>query len=371
MKAFRTFQNYIHVSFKRLMHYLPPAILSVLLLLFLTSQITTYLANHLYKEQTFGTVKLGYYLPPSEENQINNSAISMVEEMQAMKETIELVKVSSIDEGKKMLEQGDILYLVLIPEQFVNGIMDGTNTPLEIIVHDNSSLRSYITNELFMSYASCLGIAQAGLYTAYDVMRAHGYEPQKISAQAKFVDLLYLERFLNKEAYESRESALSQKGISLIDQYLAFSVMISLMFMSMVLMPLFQQISPGVNKCLQLHGCNTMHILISNFLVMFVALIAAYIPCHIAVSIYAKQFHADGFILVLPALLLMALFLVMVATWSKNAISANMTILFTTLFFAYMGGGLLPNAMLPNIVKSMSHLLPGSFIHQCMCQALF
>ena len=159
MSHIHMFFNFIRANCKRLLHYLPSTFVSLLLLLLLTGTAGFYLSRHLYKENVFSAISIGYYLPQDDNLDLNQLGIGMLQDLEGMEETVQLVQVNSVEEGYNMLASHEILYLIIVPEQFFSGIMDSTNVPLDIVVYDNSSISSYIINELFMSYAGLLGTA--------------------------------------------------------------------------------------------------------------------------------------------------------------------------------------------------------------------
>ncbi len=371
MSATNIFYNFIRTGLKRLTHYIPHILISVILLLSLTGAAGIYITKHLYAQKSFQAVQIGYYLPDDDNRSWNELGISMLQELEGMKETVSLTQVSTIDEGYAMLQRRDILYLIIVPEQFFSGIMDSTNLPLEIILHDNTSIASYITNELFMSYASLLGIAQAGIYSALDTTRAHEYTTEQVHQVSDKTNMVFLDRVMNKPNYTNKTDVLKTGAISIEHQYLALAVILSLCFMAFLLIPCLQGIGKGVRECIKLYHLNMFHILLSNVISSLAALFIAYIPCFVAVSVYTGHANRLSFIKILPVLLLLAVFIAGIATFTKHAFSANMFLLFAVLLFAYCGGGLLPNAMLPKAVLQVSTYLPGKYILQLMNYALF
>lgn len=353
------------------MHYIPHILVSIILLLTLTAGAGVYMANHLYEEQSFQAVRIGYYLPDDDNLDWNRLGISMLQDLEGMKETVELTQVASEKEGYAMLERGEILYLIVVPEQFFSGIMDSTNLPLDIVVYDNTSIASYITNELFMSYASLLGIAQAGIYSALDTTRANEYTKEQVHAVSDRTNLVFLDRVMNKANYVETTDVANAGAFSLTEQYLSLAVILSLCFTAFLLIPCLQGVGGGVRECMKLYRLTRMHVFLANVITSWIALAIAFVPCFIAVSAYTGDIPWLAWLRMLPVLLLIAILIAAIATCSEHAFSANMFLLFAVLLLAYCGGGLLPSAMLPKAVASISRFLPGRYVLQLTCRALF
>lgn len=288
-----------------------------------------------------------------------------------MKETVSLVQVESPEVGYKMLENKDILYLIVVPEHFLTGILDSTNPPLELVVYDTTSLSSYIINELFLSYAGLLGTAQAGIYSGLDTMRLHNYDKDTIDAVNTRVNLVFLDRVMNKSNYIATADAKNAGAFSLAEQYIALTCILTLCFTAFLLIPCLQGCGNGIIEALRVYRLHTGHRLLANTITTLSALYLVWIPCFIGIGIWTKKLHLSGLIEILPALFLLALFIAGTATFTKQTFSANLFVLFTVLLLAYCGGGLLPDAMLPSVVRDISQILPGRYLLQIVCHALF
>ena len=286
MSDIHMFFNFIRANCKRLLHYLPSMFVSLLLLLLLTGSAGFYLSRHLYKENVFSAISIGYYLPQDDNLDLNQLGIGMLQDLDGMEETVQLVQVSSIEEGYNKLASHEILYLIIVPKQFFSGIMDSTNVPLDIVVYDNSSISSYIINELFMSYAGLLGTAQAGIYSGLDTTRAHEFTPEQVHELSNRVNFVYLDRVMNKANYMETLPAENAGSVSLTQHYAAFAIILSLCFLAFLLIPYLQGTGNGIRECMKLYHLNRGHILAANTIHTFVALYILFLPCYIGISIW-------------------------------------------------------------------------------------
>ncbi len=371
MSHCRIFFNFIRANCKRLIHYLPSMFVSFALLLVLTGTAGFFLSSRLYKENIFSIISIGYYLPPDDNLDFNQLGIGMLQDLEGMQDTVSLQQVSSIEEGYDRLASHEILYLIIVPEQFFSGIMDSTNPPLDIVVYDNTSLSSYIINELFMSYAGMLGTAQAGIYSGLDVTRAHEFTPEQVRDSSNRVNLVYLDRVMNKANYMETVHAEDAGSVSLTQHYAAFAILLSLCFLAFLLIPYLQGTGNGIRECMKLYHMNRGHILAINTIHTLFALYILFIPCYIGISVWMKHVNPSGLLTVIPALLLIALLIAGIATFTTNTFSANMCLLFIVLVLAYCGGGLLPDALLPKAIQQIQPYLPGTYVMQLLCHALY
>lgn len=365
------FISLVIADLKRLKKYIFQIIVSVILVLIVCTAAGIVISKNIYKEDEFQAVRLAYYLPDDDDKKYNKLAIGMLEEMRSMQESAEMMQVSSIEEGYKMLENGDISYFIIVPEDFFSGIMDSTNPTLDIIVNDNSSITSYIANELFISYAKYLGIAQAGIYSALDTVREHGFSPDQVYDVQDKVNLIFLDRSLNKDGYINTVDATNEGSYSLLQHYFASALMLSLFFVSFVIMPFLRGYNSGIYKKLSTYGINESHIFFSRLVCTCLALYVAFIPCFIGISIYNRSIHILGLIIAIPAIMLIALIIAFISSFSSNVFSGNIITLVIALLIVYIGGGIIPSALLPSVVQTLSNITPGKYVIKCLSIALF
>lgn len=365
------FLHLISANLKRLKSYIPSIFIAVLILLIVCSIGGGYIAKSIYTSDVMSNIKIGYYLPEDNDKKFNEFGIGMMESMKSVRETVQLTKYFTVEEGYDALEAGDILYYIIVPENFFTGIVTSDNYPLEIVVKDNSTMAAYIANELFMSYAKYLGVAQAGIYSALDTVRYHGYPDEEEYVIQDKVNLIYLDRALNKDGYIDTKEYTDVGSLSLVDHYLVVAVLLSLFFTMFILTPMLQGYNDGMQKILHANKINGLHVLISNFVSVFVALYLAYLPCFFGISILKKHFNWSGLIRILVALLIMATIVSLVNSISKNVFSANMCLFVVVLILTYIGGGIMPSNMLPKIIQQISVYFPGEHLISMIGHALF
>lgn len=365
------FFNLIRTNLNRLKSYILHILVATLILLSICSVAGCFISSNVYKEKSFTLVQVVYYLPKDDDMRYNLLALGMLEEMKSIEETAVLTRVSDINEGYHMLESGEALFFVIVPDNFFSGIMDSTNTPLDIVINDSSSAASHIINELFLSYGTYLGIAQAGIYSALDTARANNLTSEQINDIQTRVNIIYLDRALNKDEYISVNNATNEGKLTLAQHYTAVAVMLSLVFMTFIISPLIQEYNIGIKKRLYSIGINNIHIFICNLFITICALYIAFIPCYGTVSIIYKNFHPAGLIHILPALFILSGIINVINILSHNTIVNHMTLLAVTLILTYIGGGILPSALLPKIIQQLSAFMPGTYIIKIFGYALF
>ena len=87
-----------------------------------------------------------------------------------MKEVNEYLDIhfTTKEEAITMLQEGRILAAVHIPKDTANNIINGTNTPMNIIFPEDSGFEAILIKELSECVTTMLSSAQAGIYSIYD-----------------------------------------------------------------------------------------------------------------------------------------------------------------------------------------------------------
>lgn len=371
MNKSRFLGRLIITDLKRLKNYIASILIATIIIGTICGIAGYLVSKNIYKQGTKEIIGIGYYLPEDGKEEMNNMGIGMLQNMESMKTTATLIQVDTIEEGYELLKREDILYFIIVPEKFISSIMNGTNTPLEIIVWDNSTITSYIANEMFISYAKYLGLAQSAVYSTIDAAYNHDLTKEERNSIRTMVNLTFLDRSLNKDSFFDIIDSSSEGKANLLQHYLASAVMLSLMFMSFVFMPHLQGYNSSMQTKLSTVGIGQLQIFISGWISSVAGLYLSFIPCFIGISLIAKVFNPIGLITVLPAILIIGGIVSAVSNLSKSIFSANMTMLILGIFIAYVGGGIIPSAMLPNIVQKLSDLMPGKYLISNIAASLF
>lgn len=371
MSRFQLFTKLIISDIKRLKKYILKVLISVTILLTLCGIAGLVISKNIYEEKTYEQIAIAYYIPDDADKKFNNLGAGMLQNTESVKDTAVLTEVATVEEGMKLIESGEVMYFIVIPDNFFSGIMDGTNPKVQVIVKENSTIAAYISNELFFSYASYLGIAQSAIYSALDTMYAHDYPDDVFYKTNDKINIIFLERALGKDSYIEEIDTTNEGDYTLLEHYMASATIICLFFMSFIMMTQLFGYKKGLLDLLNKNGINKAHIFVSKFIYMSIALYAAYIPCHIIMGLLFKKFNFLGFIKIIPVVIIIALIIALISSICNNVFSANMIILLTTIIIMYIGGGILPSALLPSAVQGISSFLPGKYLIKLTTLALF
>lgn len=371
MSRSRLFFNLIRADIKRLGRYIPSLLIAMLLILTLVLSAGSYLSKNIYKTEQYETAKIAYYLDEDGDERYINLAVDYLGTMKSMRETANIIEVGSIEEGYKLLDEKEVLFFIYLPAGFYNGIMTGDNPTINLVVRDTTTIAAYVSNELFLSLAKYLAIAQAGIYSALDTAWAHEMSDNDVTRINNLSNKVFFEKVLGKDASINVVEATSEGSYSLKKHYEAAAIMLSLLFMAFILIPYIQNYGSGISHKLNIMRISKLHIFISNFLCVLTAVYITYIPCWIAVSVLNAHFNFKGLFTALISILIIALIISIIGRLCKSAFSGNLIMLFAAIAIAYVGGGIIPHAMLPRVIQHISAYMPGQYIISNLAHSLF
>ena len=115
----------------------------------------------LYGEAAAGRISVGVVLP--EDDRLAKQAVSMISSLESVKS---MCDVSYLDREEALgkLREGELYAVMEVPEGFIQDIINGTNTPVTVILPENAGTESRIFKELTDAGATILGASQAGIY---------------------------------------------------------------------------------------------------------------------------------------------------------------------------------------------------------------
>ena len=172
---------YLRLELKRACKKLPHIFAGAIVLLLLAGTIALLSARMLYGETSAGRITVGVVLP--EGDAVAKKALAMVSSLESVKSICDFEYMNK-EECLDKLKAGKLYAVMEVPEGFVQDIMNGTNTPVKILLPKGAGLESRIFKELTDAGASTLGASQAGIYAGDELLYLYGMADSVSSLEA-------------------------------------------------------------------------------------------------------------------------------------------------------------------------------------------
>lgn len=166
-------------------------------------------AGILSSHDTF-RVKVG--VVKSDDQFLSEKAMDMVISMESVGSLCDFIYMDK-KEGLSKLSNGEIAALMELPENLVEGIMDGRNIPVTVTCAKNSDLQAAIFRELTDAGSSMLTSSQAAIYAADDYVTAQGRDSEIAVIEKDFNDV-FLSIVLSRDSVFRKERVSSTGAVS-------------------------------------------------------------------------------------------------------------------------------------------------------------
>lgn len=330
-------------------------------------------------------LRIGY---AAADNMLTELAVSYVQDMESIRSLCVLEAVGE-QEGRRLLEEGSLSALIVLPENVVDEILSGRNAPAKLYLAEQEggalsgggiqAVGGMLFEELAAAGMGMLGTAQAEIYASSSLVRelmaGYGAHADSIAVDSGFLQAMYddINRF-NLGVVTSREELFQTRSLSLTENdtyavyYGSATFTIYALLAGLFLgdfckrSELWQRMADrrlGIPYTVQLADRCLAGSLLMLVVLMLPGLLFAVPQVRAVLSI---ELTLAG----VASLVLMTLFLtvyhMMVYQVVEKRESAIVVGGILALLQAYLSGCLIPSVLLPKAVVKIGELLPASFL---------
>ncbi len=321
-------------------------------------------------------LRVGY---TAEENQITALAVAYVQGMESVKSICSFEAVTE-QEGKKLLESGELAALIVLPDDVINEILSGSNTPAALYLPEKnnggvsggglSAVGSMLFEELAAAGVGMLGTAQAEIYASDAVFQKLSveYEDGELQSVYDAINRFNLTVAMDREKlFRTRTLSLTENDTYAVyygSAFLTVYVMLAgLFFGGFCKRSNLQQTMAdrrvGVSYAAQLAArclAGSMLMFVVSLL-PFLLLLIPRVRQRLTVTVTLA-----GIISLVWILLFMTVYFMMLYQIVEKRESALVAIGILTVLFAYLSGCLIPSVLLPETAALIGKFLPAAMI---------
>ena len=360
------FWAYVKMELKRAVKRLPFLFLGTAALVILLGGGALLGKNLLYGNKASGRINVAVVLP--EEDPLARRAMSMIQSLESVKSLCDFSNMSR-EEAENGLKNGSVYAALFIPEHFVEDIMNGTNTPVTVLLKDQSQVESRIFEELTQAGAKTLGAGQAGIYAGDEYLIRNGRQ-EEIPRLEDELNRLYLEANLPRMDYFKKTEVSATENISTACFYgISASVLILLFSVLSVAGYLLTWnkgmresldsagMGPGIRTAGRITGLGFLLFCITAPGVIVAAMLQ-WIPVDQLLSLEFIKIMAFTVLIDLSA----AAFCNGLFRLSGN-LSGGVLLLFFVVTVSHLAaGGFLPKIFLPGAIQKMAPFMPSGIL---------
>lgn len=368
--------RYLYMEVNKMMRILPRMLLQAILLMVLIGAIAFCGVKSMDKEPLAVGVDIAVVV--QEDNTMTQMALGFVESMESVSEFCNFKQVSP-EEGFALLEEGQVAALVLLPEQLVEGIMNGQNPSVEIYFARQAGLESMLFKEMTDAGSGLLNVAQAQIYGAGDTAAAYGFT-DRLSVMEMEIDSYNLAFALDRLAlYESEELSVTGR-MSALQYFAASAAVLFLLLFGMALYPVMQPEPVVFRRQLARQGvgflwqdfCQWLCGLLGVGLMSLVLMLAIRLmmlrlehsgqEIELFTSRRIANHAAMAALLAVLGIALVSTFIYCLYSLAGSRISGILLLFVISLVMVYLSGGLVPSMLLPETMQAIGGRLPTAYL---------
>lgn len=349
--------TYFKLECKRAWKHLPLFLTGAIMLAALLSIIALLAGKALYGEGAVGRIQVGVILPP--EDYLSEQAVRALGSMESVESICDFQYVTE-EEGEKGLKDGSLAALLIVPENFVTGIIDGTNQPIDTVLREPLSLESLALKEITSAGARTLSTAQAAIYAADELCILENQRDFIPQTEAE-LNRIYMNYSLNRDVYFMENKVSAAGDIGAVEYFAMSGAVLLLIFCGIPASPLMGKRSKVFCQKLKFLGIGNKAYITGEILSVWMLLLAVCITVA-AVCLYKGIIQWEAAVMQWSVFLLVSLAAAAIITavyeGAGSQIPAMMILFWGGILMAFLCGGILPSSFLPEGVKTVGNFLP-------------
>lgn len=368
---------YLYMEIRKTMRMFPRMLLQAILLMLFIGMVAFCAAGSMERDPLAVRAAIGVVV--REEDTMTRMAFRYVENLESASQVCHFVRMTE-DEGFHALEQGEIAALIVLPEQIIQGIMDGQNPAAHVFFPQNAGLEAMLMRELTESGAGLLRVAQAQIYGACDTAAAYGIQ-ERLSVMETDIDTYNLAFALDRLAVYDTERVSATGRLSVAQYYAASGAVLFLLLAGMALYPVMTPEPRAFHRQLMRQGtggiwqgfcqwtCGFLGMALIVGVIWLLGKIAGIAAPALAEAARAATGGgtAYGSAGVKAGMLLLVLVTVSTYLYLLYRIAGSRTgsillIFLLSVVMLYLSGGLVPSVFLPRAVQRVGELLPTAYL---------
>lgn len=287
------------------------------------------------------------------------------------------MRLVTMEDAQTLLNNGSVAAIVIIPEGITNNLYYAEPTVLQIIGNPKYPFQAEILRDILQTGAELISIAQGGIETLWEYMDRIGMDRDVMADKYADTAFNFYIKVLGRDQVMKAMGQVSATGMNIPLEYYIVSIFIIFMFFQAlsVLQPVFSDLERKTVHRIILKGGTSFHYILAKYLsVVTVQFLQYFIP-GILVFLAAGNSSDSSFLLVpagFIAISLCSCSMIMVFGYLITKMEAAIGFGFVfILLSAFLGGGIIPLAFLPETIRNLSIISPHYWAMQTLLNSTF
>lgn len=368
------------VELKKGIKELPYALLGMLVLCLILGTVAFCASKLLYRQEDLSRSDIAVVTEDIEDSYLQ-FALNLIGNMDSTALTMDFY-VMSEQEARSALQKRQIIAILFLPEQLINGILYGTNPPIHVLFATKDALSSVFLTETTLAGARLLSGAQAAIYATGEIYTALGMQDDLSDTYDK-INRTNLNYALNREKLFLKDATSLQGTHSTAIYYAAAGILLVMLFITTAFTAMLRRESRDYYQLLFSRNVSSGRYLLAKIcsfaLVFFLLQILFYL---IASSVPALQdmeglglrprnlFRNNCLLFFLISSLFLATYANMIFLAAKDVSGGILISYSVSSLMSFCSGCIIPTAFFPASLQKISSYLPAYHLHKELIELL-
>lgn len=368
------------VELKKGIKELPYALLGMSALCLILGTVAFCAAKILYQQEDLSRSDIAVVTADTEDAYLQ-LALNLIGNMKSASLTMDFHLMSE-EEARQALQKHQVIAVLFLPEQLINGILYGTNPPIRVLFSTNDALSSVFLTETTLAGARLLSGAQAAIYAAGEIHTALGMQ-DALSDAYDTINRTNLNYALNREKIFAEDATTLQGTGSTAIYYAAAGILLVLFFITTAFTAMLRRESRDYYQLLFSRNISSIQYLLAricSFALLFfllqilLYLIASSIPALKGIEGLTLRprylFRNNCLLFFLADSFLLAAYANMIFLAAKDVSGGILISYSVSSLLAFCSGCIIPTAFFPASLQKISSYLPTFYMHKALIELL-
>ena len=355
---------------KRVLLFIPYVLCYFLALGIALLSLVLYASEFLFEDNTDSIVSVACYVP--DDNAYTQLGIGIVQKMDSVKHTIDINMVKSKKKVISLVEDGDAVAGIIIPEGFIEQMGTPDAKQAQIIYRDADTYEEHIVNDLIYAMSDLLGTTQCTILTAGELARELGVDDQTVYAVRGDVQNRLLDYVMNRKTLFRTldiDELVAKYGVR---ERLTASYTLYIILMSVFVISFFYKGNSGIFRArANLSGIKTWKIFVLETCCTAFMMYVIYLLLFAALCFIFDTTKPLSLITVIPAILIVALIGTALCYIVKSPAAVSYITFGAGTSLMYLAGGLIPLDYMPKFFQTAAVYNPVYYLIQFFLRSMF
>lgn len=325
------------------------------------------------KESDDGKLRVAVYSEDDEAEKYVQRGMGVVGDMDTINTVCEFIWTTKED-GFAGLKDNRYEAMIIIPKDFIEGIMYGENTPVQFICEEAGiGMKSMLFREMITAGGNDVAVGESGIYALDDLF----YDTLRLfkSDRVKYEDRLnqrYFEYAIDRDIYFKMRDVSKNEGFTTEQFYLGTAILLLLLMSGFTCSSNLKVDPKAMIVSLKSHGISAFELgcfkTIGISMVYMLLLWVGYLLTAVFGLQYAKAAEfirftsVLGFISVTFGIAVLCFsvfsFIYLIFNLVRNPVYSVLSLFLIGVVFMYISGCFISSAMLPKMLREIGYFLP-------------